>query len=195
MKFGSNVCIILSSNISSITVQNNKINKMLWSSIIKSFQSRQNHNQKKEDPSQSQNQHVEVHTYGDFIKPVKSTDKQFTDKQSIVEQHIDIGPKETICTNLNEKTDPHKILDSMIGQTITGKELIKILNGIPLLKFMNDSDQHFGMKYVTGCNHDVLPFVNSGECEKKILIKELISETFLNGHRRCGFILHTIIKN
>jgi hypothetical protein len=44
-----------------------------------------------------------------------------------------------------------------IGQTITGKQLNQSLDGIPLLKFMNDSDVHRKMHYKTGENL-VMPF-------------------------------------
>ncbi len=56
-------------------------------------------------------------------------------------------------------------LDQCIGKTMTGKELASILNGLPLIKFMNDNDVHYGMKYETGNNHDILEFNNSGKDE------------------------------
>ena len=35
---------------------------------------------------------------------------------------------------------------------------------MPLLKFMNSDDVHYGMKYVTGPNKDILPFFGHSEC-------------------------------
>lgn len=56
------------------------------------------------------------------------------------------------------------ILESMVGLTITGQQLNQLLVGFPLLKFMNDNDQHFGMKYQTGKNENIEKFDNSGSC-------------------------------
>jgi IMP cyclohydrolase len=55
-------------------------------------------------------------------------------------------------------------MDQYLGQTISGKQLNELLNGMPLLKFMNDSDTHYGMHYVDGDNIDILPFNGSGGC-------------------------------
>jgi hypothetical protein len=55
-------------------------------------------------------------------------------------------------------------INSFIGQTITGQQLNLILNGMPVLKFMNNNDIHYGMHYVTGRNQDIRPFNNSGHC-------------------------------
>jgi len=55
-------------------------------------------------------------------------------------------------------------LDQYIGQMISGKQLNELLDGMPLLKFMNDSEIHHGMKYQDGDNLDILPFNDSGEC-------------------------------
>jgi hypothetical protein len=35
-------------------------------------------------------------------------------------------------------------MDQYLGQTITGKQLNKLLKGVPLLKFMYDDDIHYG---------------------------------------------------
>jgi hypothetical protein len=55
-------------------------------------------------------------------------------------------------------------LKQLIGRTFTGKELNSLLNGMPLLKFMYDTDTHYGMHYVTGSNLDILPFSTVEEC-------------------------------
>lgn len=55
-------------------------------------------------------------------------------------------------------------IDQYIHQTISGKQLNELLDGMPLLKFMNDDDIHFGMQYVTGDNLDILPFNDTGKC-------------------------------
>jgi len=55
-------------------------------------------------------------------------------------------------------------LYNFIGQTITGQQLNELLDGMPLLKFMNDDDTHYGMHYVDGDNLDILPFNGSGKC-------------------------------
>jgi IMP cyclohydrolase len=57
-----------------------------------------------------------------------------------------------------------KTMDQYLGRTITGKQLNELLNGMPLLKFMNDSDIHYGMHYVDGYNLDILPFNGTGDC-------------------------------
>jgi hypothetical protein len=57
-------------------------------------------------------------------------------------------------------------MNKYIGQTLTGKQVNEILDGMPLLKFMRDSDVHYGMKYVDGWNLDILPFNDSGKCSK-----------------------------
>ncbi len=56
-------------------------------------------------------------------------------------------------------------LNKYIGHTITGEHLNVILEGMPLLKFMNDDDKHFGMKYETGYNLDILPFNGKKSCQ------------------------------
>ena len=56
-------------------------------------------------------------------------------------------------------------LNNYIGQTMSGERLNHILNGMPLLKFMNDDDVHYGMKYHTGDNLDIVPFNSSGQCQ------------------------------
>ena len=89
---------------------------------------------------------VEVYTYEDFIGS-NQTENNVSKKKE-------------------HEGSPHDILNNMIGQTITGKILNSIMEGIPFLKFMHDDDQHYGMKYVTGRNHDIEPFINSGQCEK-----------------------------
>ena len=35
-------------------------------------------------------------------------------------------------------------IDDFVGQTITGQQLNDILNGMPVLKFMHNSDIHYG---------------------------------------------------
>ena len=60
----------------------------------------------------------------------------------------------------------NSMLREYVGQTITGQKLNELLNGMPLLKFMHDSDIHYGMHYVTGHNLDVLAFNGSGNCCK-----------------------------
>src|SRR5690606_15435992 len=62
--------------------------------------------------------------------------------------------------------NPIQTLESLIGKTISGRELKEILRGIPLLKFMNDNDQHYGMTYHDGLNVDVLPFNPNDECSQ-----------------------------
>lgn len=54
-------------------------------------------------------------------------------------------------------------LNDYIGQVITGEELNVLLKGMPMLKFMNNDDIHFGMQYTTGENQDILPFNPAGE--------------------------------
>ncbi len=49
------------------------------------------------------------------------------------------------------------------NKPIKGSDLNKTLDGMPMLKFMNDNEVHFGMKYKTGKNHDILP-LDSKEC-------------------------------
>lgn len=63
-----------------------------------------------------------------------------------------------------EIKDKLNSLKPYIGRTISGKLLNHLLNGIPLLKFMNDDDVHYGMRYVTGSNKDILPFFGHNEC-------------------------------
>jgi hypothetical protein len=57
-------------------------------------------------------------------------------------------------------------IEQYIGTVISGSELIRILNGIPLVKFMYDSNTHYGMRYVTGYNKDIVPFNPHGFCCK-----------------------------
>jgi hypothetical protein len=57
-----------------------------------------------------------------------------------------------------------KTMDQYEGRTITGKRLNELLNGMPLLKFMNDDDVHYGMHYVDGNNLDILPFNGTYDC-------------------------------
>ena len=52
------------------------------------------------------------------------------------------------------------------GTEISGRELNKNLDGVPLLKFTNDTDIHNGMKYLTGKNKDVVEFDPSGQCKQ-----------------------------
>ena len=89
----------------------------------------------------------------------------YLDKESDSESDVEVHAYEEFINSTSEY-DPCQILDQMIGQTITGKKLNKILRGLPLLKFMYNNDQHYGMKYVTGRNQDIIPFIDSGECEK-----------------------------
>lgn len=58
-------------------------------------------------------------------------------------------------------------LRPFIGRAISGRQLDQLLNGIPLLKFMDDNDIHYGMYYTDGLNVDVLSFVPSGECSEQ----------------------------
>lgn len=55
-------------------------------------------------------------------------------------------------------------LDKFIDSVITGKQLNEALGFVPLLKFMNDDDIHYGLQYKDGINHDILPFSSSGTC-------------------------------
>src|SRR5271156_5210077 len=55
-------------------------------------------------------------------------------------------------------------LTQYIGQELTGKRVKELLNGMPLLKFMNDNDKHYNMIYKDGLNEDVLSFNPSNEC-------------------------------
>lgn len=55
--------------------------------------------------------------------------------------------------------------NQLVGQVISGEELNRLLNGMPLLKFMNDDDKHYEMQYETGYNLDILPFNGSGDCK------------------------------
>jgi IMP cyclohydrolase len=73
-------------------------------------------------------------------------------------------------------------LDDFIGKMITGKQLNHLLNGMPLLKFMNDSDTHHGMHYVDGDNLDILPFNDSGECESGGLYVTQLKDYYLYHH-------------
>ncbi len=57
-------------------------------------------------------------------------------------------------------------LQEYIGRIITGRQLNELLDGMPLLKFMNDNDTHYSMQYVTCHNLDILTFKGSGECSK-----------------------------
>lgn len=50
-------------------------------------------------------------------------------------------------------------------KTVSGKELNEKLNGMPLLKFMNNTDIHYDFEYMTGKNKDVNSFTPSGCCE------------------------------
>ncbi len=58
------------------------------------------------------------------------------------------------------------VIEQFVGKTISGQKLNELLGGMPLLKFMNDDDVHFGMQYVTGNNLDILSFNGSGDCCK-----------------------------
>jgi hypothetical protein len=62
------------------------------------------------------------------------------------------------CQNKNLK------LSEYVGKVLTGREVTDILDGMPLLKFMNDNDTHFGMTYKTGINVDVVQFNPNGKC-------------------------------
>ncbi len=66
------------------------------------------------------------------------------------------------CIEIYHQESP---LSKFVGQTITGKQLNQILNQMPLLKFMHNNDTHYGMKYITGRNEDILPFCNEGSCK------------------------------
>ena len=57
-----------------------------------------------------------------------------------------------------------KSLKELSYMTITGKQLKEIIGDMPLLKFMFDNDQHYGMKYRTGVNEDLLEFKNDDMC-------------------------------
>lgn len=57
-------------------------------------------------------------------------------------------------------------LNELMYKTITGKQLKEIIGSMPLLKFMNDDDQHFGMTYHTGINEDCLMFENKSNCSR-----------------------------
>lgn len=59
-----------------------------------------------------------------------------------------------------------KKLKQLESKTISGRQLKQILKGMPLLKFMNDNDQHYGMKYQTGFNEDYMIFENENNCSK-----------------------------
>ncbi len=60
-------------------------------------------------------------------------------------------------------------LDQFIGQTIDGNKLKEIIGEMPLVKFMNNTDVHYGMNYVTGFNKDILPFNPSSKCCKEFM--------------------------
>lgn len=58
-----------------------------------------------------------------------------------------------------------KVLKDLISKTITGKQLKEIIGDMPLLKFMNNDDTHYGLKYHQGINKDNNhPFINNGAC-------------------------------
>lgn len=67
-------------------------------------------------------------------------------------------------TDTDTSIETFKQLEKLEGQNITGAYLNQILNGVPLLKFMNDDDIHHGMKYKTGHNLDILSFNGTEEC-------------------------------
>jgi ribosomal protein L12E/L44/L45/RPP1/RPP2 len=73
------------------------------------------------------------------------------------------GRKYTIC---DQSQIDGKTLEDLFGLTISGKQLKQILGSMPLLKFMHDDDQHYGMKYQTGANEDLLEFENSSSCSR-----------------------------
>ena len=74
-------------------------------------------------------------------------------------------------------------MNRYIGNTISGKHLNELLDGMPLLKFMNDDDVHFGMQYVTGDNLDILPFKDSGKCRRGGLYVTTLKNFALYWHK------------
>jgi len=55
-------------------------------------------------------------------------------------------------------------LNQYVGKVLSGAEFVKILDGVLLVKFVNNDDVHFGMTYRTGLNTDILEFNPNGEC-------------------------------
>jgi hypothetical protein len=84
-------------------------------------------------------------------------------RRFLVRHNLINGRKYTIC----DQSQIHgKDLKDLFGLTISGKQLKQILGSMPLLKFMNDDDLHYGMKYQTGINEDLLEFENSSSCSR-----------------------------
>ena len=68
--------------------------------------------------------------------------------------------------DIKQEQEQDNKIDNFIGHLVSGAVLTEILGTMPLLKFMNDNDIHYGMKYVDGYNKDILPFNPSRECCK-----------------------------
>lgn len=59
-------------------------------------------------------------------------------------------------------------LEKYVGSVLKGYQFNNILGPvpIPLIKFMNNNDTHYGLEYKDGINYDILPFDISGICSK-----------------------------
>jgi len=69
-------------------------------------------------------------------------------------------------------------LDQYVGKVLSGEELVKLLDGMLLVKFMNNDDVHHGMTYQTGLNTDILEFNPNGKCSEGGLYFTTLSDMY-----------------
>lgn len=84
-------------------------------------------------------------------------------------------------------------LDQHIGKTVSGSELEKILDGMPLLKFMHDDNKHFDLLYRTGMNIDFLPFSPSGQCQPGGLYVTTLKDYYFHQGRFGAYARRVIV--
>lgn len=69
---------------------------------------------------------------------------------------------------LNYLTISMDFLKEHENKVLSGKEVKEIMGKLSayFIKFTNDTDKHYGMKYVTGLNVDIVPFNPRGSCSE-----------------------------